>query len=89
MIAFIASNKIEMLVVLLLGCSSAAPRLVVLRSAARVRPPLSVVQDPVSWWQRWRPLRNTDAQCASIVECAAEDAITRTQTTVEEAFNSS
>ena len=93
MIAFIASYKIEMLVVLLLGCSSAAPRalqnpFVVLRAAARVRPPLSVVQDPVSWWQRWRPLRNTDAQCESIVECVAEDAFTRTQTTVEEAFNS-
>ena len=88
-IAFIESNMITILMVLLLGCASALQNpFVVLRAAARVRPPLSVVQDPVSWWQRWRPLRNTDAQCASIVECAAEDAITRTQTTVEEAFNS-
>ena len=86
-------NKAALLVFLLLGCwlpitSALQNPFVDLRAAARVRPPLSVVQDPVSWWQRWRPLRNTDAQCESIVECVAEDAFTRTQTTVEEAFNS-
>ncbi len=83
---------------LLIVCTPVAaalrPPVVLVRAAARAPTPLSVAQDPVPWWQRWRRPLDTAAQqlaeetlkaenaIRNSTIAVAEDAISRTQTTV-------